>query len=68
MITNENFDYSEKKQELEQVMRWFEGNEVSIEESIEKYEEAKKIINELEGYLAKKKKSIDLVIKNGDNS
>jgi exodeoxyribonuclease VII small subunit len=68
MITNENFDYSEKKKELEQVMRWFEGNEVSIEESIEKYEEAKKIINELEGYLAKKKKSIDLVIKNGDNS
>jgi exodeoxyribonuclease VII small subunit len=67
-MTNENFDYSEKKQELEQVMRWFEGNEVSIEESIEKYEEAKKIINELEGYLAKKKKSIDLVIKNGDNS
>jgi len=67
-MTNENFDYSEKKQELEQVMRWFEGNEVSIDESIEKYEEAKKIINELEGYLAKKKKSIDLVIKNGDNS
>ena len=67
-MTNENFDYSEKKQELEQVMRWFEGNEVSIEESIEKYEEAKKIINELEGSLAKKKKSIDLVIKNGDNS
>jgi len=67
-MTNENFDYSEKKQKLEQVMRWFEGNEVSIEESIEKYEEAKKIINELEGYLAKKKKSIDLVIKNGDNS
>jgi exodeoxyribonuclease VII small subunit len=67
-MTNENFDYSEKKQELEQVMRWFEGNEVSIEESIEKYEEAKKIINELEGYLAKKKKSIDLVIKSGDNS
>ena len=67
-MTNENFDYSEKKQELEQVMRWFEGNEVSIEDSIEKYEEAKKIINELEGYLAKKKKSIDLVIKNGDNS
>ena len=67
-MTNENFDYSEKKQELEQVMRWFECNEVSIEESIEKYEEAKKIINELEGYLAKKKKSIDLVIKNGDNS
>ena len=67
-MTNENFDYSEKKQELEQVMRWFEGNEVSIEESIEKYEEAKKIINELEGYLAKKKKFIDLVIKNGDNS
>ena len=42
--------------------------QASIEESIEKYEEAKKIINELEGYLAKKKKSIDLVIKNGDNS
>jgi len=67
-MTNENFDYSEKKQKLEQVMRWFEGNEVSIDESIEKYEEAKKIINELEGYLAKKKKPIDLVIKNGDNS
>jgi hypothetical protein len=64
-MAKDNFDYSQKKRDLEEVMSWFEGDNVSIEQSIEKYEEAKKIIDELEAYLSVKKKSIDLIIKNG---
>jgi len=64
-MAKDNFDYSQKKRDLEEVMSWFEGDHVSIEQSIEKYEEAKKIIDELEAYLSVKKKSIDLIIKNG---
>ena len=44
-MAKDNFDYSQKKRELEEVMGWFEGDQVTIEQSIEKYEEAKKIIN-----------------------
>jgi len=62
-----NFDYSHKKQELEDLMQWFESDQVSIELSIKKYEEARKIINELEEYLSDKKKSIELIIKKGRN-
>ena len=64
-MAKDNFDYSQKKRELEEVMGWFEGDQVTIEQSIENYEEAKKIINELEKYLSVKKKSIELIIKNG---
>ncbi len=64
-MAKDNFDYSQKKRDLEEVMSWFEGDHVSIEQSIEKYEQAKKIIDELEAYLSVKKKSIDLIIKNG---
>jgi len=64
-MAKDNLDYSQKKRDLEEVMSWFEGDHVSIEQSIEKYEQAKKIIDELEAYLSVKKKSIDLIIKNG---
>jgi len=64
-MAKDNFDYSQKKRDLEEVMSWFEGDHVSIEQCIEKYEQAKKIIDELEAYLSVKKKSIDLIIKNG---
>ena len=37
-MAKDNFDYSQKKRELEEVMGWFEGDQVTIEQSIEKYE------------------------------
>jgi exodeoxyribonuclease VII small subunit len=56
------FDYESKKNELESIMDWFEGADVTIDESLKKYEQAEKIIIEMEAYLANKKMSIQKII------
>jgi hypothetical protein len=43
-------------------MAWFEGADVTIDESLKKYEQAEKIIIEMEAYLADKKMSIQKII------
>lgn len=44
-------NYQAKKAELDAIMAWFEGENVSIDEALAKYEQANKIIVELETYL-----------------
>jgi exodeoxyribonuclease VII small subunit len=61
-MTTKVFDYESKKNELESIMAWFEGADVTIDESLKKYEQAEKIIIEMEAYLADKKMSIQKII------
>jgi exodeoxyribonuclease VII small subunit len=37
--------------ELDQIMQWFESGDIDIDEAINKYEEARKLIVEMEKYL-----------------
>ena len=61
-MTKKEYDYEAKKRELEDIMAWFEGADITIDESLKKYEQAEKIIFELEDYLSEKKMSIQKII------
>ena len=43
--------YSELKSALEDVLAWFEQDEVDVDKAIEKHAEAEKLIAELQAYL-----------------
>jgi exodeoxyribonuclease VII small subunit len=43
--------YRQMASELDQIMQWFESGDIDIDEAINKYEEARKLIVEMEKYL-----------------
>jgi exodeoxyribonuclease VII small subunit len=43
--------YKEMSKRLEEIMLWFESGEVDVDEAIKKYEEATKLLDEMEKYL-----------------
>ncbi len=50
--------YQQIKAELEDILDWFEGSEIDLDEAVTKHAEAQKLLNELEAYLDKKSKKL----------
>ncbi|HZP55760.1 MAG TPA: exodeoxyribonuclease VII small subunit [Candidatus Saccharimonadales bacterium] len=46
-----NKSYSQLSDELTKIIEWFEGSEVDIDEALAKYEQAMRLIAEIEDYL-----------------
>ncbi len=44
-------DYQQLADELEEIMLWFESGQVTLDEAIARYEQANKLIAEMEDYL-----------------
>ncbi|MCB9823133.1 exodeoxyribonuclease VII small subunit [Candidatus Nomurabacteria bacterium] len=53
----------EKIQELEDLLTWFESNEVTVESALDKYERAGQIASELENELNKAKNKVEVIKK-----
>lgn len=43
--------YRDLKQKLDDLLTWFDQDDIDVDEAMSKYEEATKIISELEDYL-----------------
>jgi exodeoxyribonuclease VII small subunit len=43
--------YRKMAEELEQITLWFESGDIDIDEAVKKYEEATKLLDEMEKYL-----------------
>lgn len=52
-----------KIDELEQLLDWFESNEVTVDSALEKYERAGQITSELEDELKKAKNQVEVIKK-----
>lgn len=52
-----------KIEELEQLLVWFESNEVTVDSALEKYERAGQITSELEDELKKAKNQVEVIKK-----
>lgn len=50
-----------KIDELEQLLDWFESNEVTVDSALEKYERAGQITSELEDELKKAKNQVEVI-------
>jgi exodeoxyribonuclease VII small subunit len=51
LVSNNAKSYREMAEELDQIMQWFESGDLDIDEAVKKYEEATKLLNEMEKYL-----------------
>ena len=54
---------AEKLEKLEKLLTWFESEEITVEESLIKYEEALKLSKELEEQLQKAKNQVEVIKK-----
>lgn len=52
---------AEKLEKLESLLAWFESEEITIEESLQKYEEALQLAKEVEESLEKAKNNIEII-------
>ena len=62
MYTNKK-SVEAKIDELEQLLDWFESNEVTVDSALEKYERAGQITSELEDELKKAKNQVEVIKK-----
>lgn len=54
---------AEKIEQLELLLKWFESEEITVEQSIKKYEEALKLSKELEADLTAAKNNVEVIKK-----
>lgn len=57
------FNYATKKSQLDEIISWFESEEIDFEEASKKYEQATKIIDEIEQYLKDKSTQLKIEVK-----
>ena len=43
--------YREMSEELDNILTWFESGDVDLDEAVKKYEQAQKLLDEMEKYL-----------------
>jgi len=58
-----NFDYKAARVELDELLTWFEGGDVAVDEAIAKYQRAEVLVRELESYLSETHAKIELLTK-----
>lgn len=52
---------AEKIEALEAILAWFESEEITVEEAMEKYEQALELAKELEANLAAAKNKVEVI-------
>ena len=62
----ENKNFEEMMQDLEKIAKDLEGGELSLDESVKKFEEGMKISKECSEILENAEKKISILVKNSD--
>jgi exodeoxyribonuclease VII small subunit len=63
MSIKKELTIAEKMEELEALLTWFESEEITVEESLKKYEQALALSNDLEQQLGSAKNHIEVIKK-----
>lgn len=53
MTASKNLNFKKSYQELQNIVEWFEQEEIDLEEGIKKFEEGSRLVKELKEYLEK---------------
>lgn len=62
-MTKANFNYANKKAQLEEIVAWFENSEIDFDEATIKFSEAQKLIAEIDKYLSDKQADLKIIKK-----
>ncbi len=63
MSAQANKTVAQNLEKLEELLAWFESEEITVEESLAKYEEALKLSKELEDQLKNAKNQVEVIKK-----
>lgn len=63
-MKSDNFDYSNKKAQLVELLDWFDSGEADLEMAIVNYTKAEELIKQLEEYLKYTEQKLKITIKN----
>ena len=66
MSDKSNKSISNKLEELDELVSWFEGDEFALEEAVERFKEAQKLAEDIEHSLAELKNEIVILKKKFD--
>ncbi len=58
MAVDKKFNFAKSYQELQKIVKWFEKEEIDLEDGIKKFEEGSEIVKDLKGYLDKMENKI----------
>lgn len=64
MSTEKSSTVADKIEKLEALLAWFESEEITVEQSLKKYEEALKLSQELEKDLKEAKNKVEVIKQN----
>jgi len=67
-MSKSSINYVKKRAELDELLAWFEQDDLAIDQAIEKYQQAEAIITELEQYLTDTQAKIEQLTKKIDTS
>lgn len=68
-MSNKKLDtVAEKVEKLEALLRWFESEEITVEEAMKKYEQALELSRDLEVQLKEAKNQVEVIKKKFSNS
>lgn len=62
-MSKNTFDYVKKRAQLDELLMWFEQDNIAIDEAIEKYNQAELLLKELEAYLSDTQAKIEQLTK-----
>lgn len=62
-MTKDNHTFKQKMAQLEELLAWFESDQVTLEAAVEKYEQALALSKELEEELKLAKNKIEIINK-----
>lgn len=58
-----DISYRDLRTKLDELMEWFEGDDLDVDEAMTKHSEAEKVIADLEAYLKNTEQKINIIKK-----
>lgn len=62
-MSKKDFNYQKTRAELDELLVWFESSDISVDEAIQKFQRAEKLLGDLEAYLSDTQAKIELLTK-----
>lgn len=62
MSTAKSFEYEKAKHELDDLLAWFDSEDADVAQSLAKFEQAKKLIEQLEAFLDDTEKQLSVKV------
>lgn len=65
-MSKQSFDYASAKQELRQLLEWFESGSADLDKAVVNYKRAEQLITQIEAYLSDVEYKLQITVNKSD--